>query len=102
MGGNRAWRDGLDHCDLRHGRDRSGGHNWQADRGIIAQPGDGFQTELAGALNAVLALLSEREGADEAADRRGDQPDEIVGAPEFRLVDGFAAELPDVQSSSTA
>ena len=64
------------------GRDRSACHGGQADEGIIAQRGDGFQRHVAGALDGPFVVLFEQEGADEADDGVlvGEDADD-VGAP---------------------
>jgi hypothetical protein len=48
--------------------DQSGCHGGQADNGIIAQWGDGFQCHVAGALHCPFVVLFEQDGADEAGD----------------------------------
>ena len=60
----------------------SGGQDWQADGGTLAERGDGLKGHVAGPLDRPLVGLLEQEGADEAGDRRlvGEDADD-VGAP---------------------
>ena len=46
----------------------SAGECWQADGGIIAQRGDGFQGQVAGTLDRPFIVLFDEDGADEPDD----------------------------------
>lgn len=60
----------------------SGCQGWQADGGIIAQRCDGFQADVACALDRPFVVLLQQEGADQAEHCLfvGEYPDDIAAA----------------------
>ena len=60
---------GLAASVISGSRDRSGRHVRQADEGIVAQRGDGFQSQVARAPDHPLIVLFQQDGADEPNER---------------------------------
>ena len=59
----------VGHHVRRHGPDRSAGDSREADGGIIAQRGDGFQCHVASTLDGPLVVLFEQDCTDQTGNR---------------------------------
>jgi hypothetical protein len=82
---------------LRTGSARHGG---QADEGIIAQRGDGFQCHISGALHSPFVVLFEQQRTDEADDGLviGEDADESV----LRLIPPLMRSIGLIECNSTS
>ena len=65
----------------------SGCQGWQADGGIIAQRGDGFQAHVPCALDGPFVVLLQQQGTDQADHRLfvGEDPDHVAAALDLAI-----------------